>query len=150
LNSVYAHGEQKSSASPSDAMASHSPRSPVSGRESHEPRVQLPYPEINRDLAPPAAPPIDIGTTLPRSLDDVMLAYTEIDEIFALYVCSLSHDQQDLHLSQIAIFNITPDISPFLTSNAQSPRTHFMTNRRSSSGLSSALEPVGIFAIPLF
>ena len=92
LNSVYAHGEQKSSASPSDAITSHSPRSPMSGRESHDPRVHLPDPDITREPLPPAAPPIDIGTTLPRSLDDVMLAYTEIDELFALYVCSLNRD----------------------------------------------------------
>jgi hypothetical protein len=69
-------------------MASRSPISAFSGREGHdrEPRVQLPYPEINRDPVPPAPAPLDIGTTLPRSLDDVMLAQTEIDEIFALSV----------------------------------------------------------------
>jgi hypothetical protein len=84
LNSVYSHSDRRPSTSPSDAIASRSPLSAFSGLENHEPRVQLPYPEINRDPVPPAAAPLDIGTTLPRSLDDVMLAHTEIDEIFAL------------------------------------------------------------------
>ncbi|EPE24357.1 hypothetical protein GLAREA_08209 [Glarea lozoyensis ATCC 20868] len=97
-------------------MASRSPISAFSGREGHErePRVQLPYPEINREPVPPAPAPLDIGTTLPRSLDDIMLAQTEIDEIFALYFQHYARHLPFLDFARSESPNSFYDQSPLL------------------------------------
>lgn len=63
----------------------------MSRQGTHEPSTQqsgpsISLPEVSTAIDAPIQLPVNLNTTLPRTLDDIVLQSDEIDEIFELYV----------------------------------------------------------------
>ncbi|CAG8981431.1 hypothetical protein HYALB_00012776 [Hymenoscyphus albidus] len=89
LGSVFSASDPRISTSPS-IIASQSPLSPLSRQGTNEPTLQQPgpsisLPEVSTAIDVPVQLPVNLNTTLPRTLDDIVLQADEIDDIFELY-----------------------------------------------------------------
>ncbi|KAG9235845.1 hypothetical protein BJ875DRAFT_256512 [Amylocarpus encephaloides] len=116
LNSVYSQSDSRVSASPSEAMASHSPLSPISGLGSHDTGSQLPRPSTSlTELGDEHIPVITASTsTISRTLDDIVLGPQEIDELFALYFLHYAKHLPFLDFQRSESPNSFYDQSPLL------------------------------------